>query len=130
MPPLKILAAALLGAATCIPVASSAAPAAPQVQVDGLVVQVRGCHSEREYHYVPELGRSAWHYHRRSSCRPVEVPRAERDCHRHAERHYLRGYGHVVHRHVGSDCRVRILRQSDYYRPGTCIRIGPITFCD
>jgi hypothetical protein len=39
------------------------------------------------------------------------------------------GYGRVVHRHVGSNCRVRILRRYD--RGGRdCVQLGPIRYCE
>ncbi len=139
----RTIAAIALSVASIVTLPASAAPlgASPTLS-DGLVTQVRGCHRDVERHFVPEFGRRAWHYHRGSRCRPVEVDRpgsgpgfipgpGPRDCHREARRHFLPEYGgSVVHRHVGGSCRVRILRRSESFRPGACISVGPVTFCD
>lgn len=133
------VAAVLLVFATLAP-ASAAPQATVPIAADGLVIQVSGCHREPERHFVEEFGRRAWHIHRGSRCRPVEVrldddeefdePR-RRDCHRDAERHFLPEYGgSFVHRHVGPNCRVRELRRSEERRSGTCIQIGPLTYCE
>lgn len=126
-----------LALAAALPLPASAAVTSPPTQTDGLVTHVSGCHRDVQRHYVPEFGRRAWHYHRGRNCRPVRVdapdlePVRPRDCHRDARRHYLPEYGGSVwHRHVGPDCRVRILRRSDSFRPGACVRIGPVTVCE
>ena len=130
---LRFASSACLAASLSFISPAGAAPfAAPGAQPSGpnLVVPVRGCHSDVRRHYVPEFGRTATHRHRRD-CRPVRVDRDRdrRDCHRDARRHYVPGYGRVVHRHVGSNCRVRVLRRYD--RGGRdCIRIGPIRYCE
>jgi hypothetical protein len=138
------IAAIALSVASVFTSPASAAPlgVSPSLS-DGLITQVRGCHRDVERHYVPEFGRRAWHYHRGRNCRPVRVDApgggpgvipggpGRRDCHRDARRHYLPEYGgSVVHRHVGGSCRVRVLRRSGTFRPGACISIGPVTFCD
>ena len=129
----RFASAACLAASLSFISPAGAAPfASPGAQPSGpnLVVPVRGCHSDVRRHYVPEFGRTATHRHRRD-CRPVRVDRDRdrRDCHRDARRHYVPGYGRVVHRHVGSNCRVRVLRRYD--RGGrNCIRIGPIRYCE
>jgi hypothetical protein len=113
----------------------SPAGAAPLVSPDaqpaaqGMVVPVRGCHADVRRHYVPEYGRTVTHRHRRD-CRPVRVDGGGgRDCHRDARRHFVPGYGRVVHRHVGPNCRVRVLRRYD--RGGrNCVQIGPIRYCE
>jgi hypothetical protein len=136
----RTIAAIALSVASTLTLPAGAAPlgASPALS-DGLVTQVRGCHRDVQRHYVPEFDRRAWHYHRGSRCRPVRAdgpgsvgPGPDfRDCHREARRHYLPEYGgSVVHRHVGGSCRVRVLRRSDSFRPGACLTIGPVTFCD
>ncbi|MDP3896199.1 MAG: hypothetical protein Q8Q62_05950 [Mesorhizobium sp.] len=135
---IRVIAAALFAAATFVTGPAAAQPTAP-VSADGLVLKVSGCHRDVQRHYVPEFDRRAWHYHAGSRCRPIEVDRpgfvpeepVYRDCHRDVQRHFLREYGRsVVHRHVGPDCRVRELRQSTSPRPGFCVQVGPLTFCD
>ena len=127
----RFASAACLAASFAFLSPAGAAPfAAPGAQPSGpnLVVPVRGCHADVRRHYVPEFARTATHRHRRN-CWPVRVDRDRRDCHRDARRHYVPGYGRVVHRHVGSNCRVRVLRRYD--RGGRdCIRIGPIRYCE
>lgn len=131
---LNSLGAALLAAALGYGGPASAMPAGEPQSDSGLVVQVRGCHPEVVRHYVPEIGRTAWHRHRRPDCRPIIVRQpVVRDCHRGVERHYLPQYGaRVTHRHVGSSCRIRVYDRYDPYRPrpGTCIQIGPIRYCE
>jgi hypothetical protein len=140
----KIVAAIALSAAFVSPLPASAGQFSPSSPlVESPVIQVSGCHRDIQRHFVPEFGRRAWHFHRRPSCRPVRVdgpdgdiedmprPRPPMDCHRDARRHFLPEFGRaMMHRHVGPDCRVRILRQSDVFRPGACVTVGPITFCD
>ncbi len=119
---------------------AGALPMAAQPEAgDGIVIQVRGCHRDVQRHYVPELGRTAWHYHRGSSCRPIEAappppppPPPPADCHRDVRRHYVPEYGRrVTHRHVGPSCRVQVYEE---YRPGrppsgACVGIGGVQFC-
>ncbi|MFH1795110.1 MAG: hypothetical protein ABIK36_16125 [Pseudomonadota bacterium] len=136
----RFLAALALLAASALSLPASAGQLSQSPALsDGLIVNVGGCHRDVERHYVPEYGRRAWHYHRGSSCRPRRVegpgfipgPPRPVDCHRDARRHYLPEYGErVVHRHVGDSCRVRILRRAETFRPGACVTVGPITFCD
>lgn len=130
---LRIAAAACMAAGIAISVPATAAPLGPPsanpASGKSLVVPARGCHSDVRRHYVPEYGRTATHRHRRD-CRPVRVDGGgSRDCHRDVRRHYVPGYGRVVHRHVGSNCRVRVFRRYD--RPGgrECIWIGPVRYC-
>lgn len=120
----KMLAAVSLAAATLTMAPVSAAPIGPgPLASDGLVVQVRGCHRDVERHYVPEIGRRAWHMHRGPNCRPVVVHRpgvgpgpAMRDCHRDVRRHFLPEAGRrVLHRHVGPNCAVRVIRRAPTY---------------
>lgn len=115
---------------------AAAAPVNSMPAYDGgLVTQVRGCHPNVRRHYVPEFGRNAWHFHRRN-CRPVRAANpgggGGRDCHRDVRRHVVPGYGRVTHRHVGPNCRVRVYRQyrPGLPRPGNCIQIGPIRYCE
>jgi hypothetical protein len=128
---LRFASAACLAASMAFVSPVSAAPfAAPDTQPSGqnLVVPVRGCHSDVRRHFVPEFGRTVSHRHRRD-CRPVRVTSGSRHCHRDARRHFERGYGRVVHRHVGPNCRVRVLRRFD--RGGrNCVQIGPIRYCE
>lgn len=138
---MRTIAAATLAAASAITMPAFGSPAGAPVTDGNLVEQVRGCHRDVERHFVPEFGRSAWHYHRGSRCRPVLVdrpgpgpdpfpgPRPGRDCHSDARRHFVPGYGNVLHRHR-RDCSVRILRRGDHYNPDFCVRIGPIIYCD
>ncbi len=131
---LNTLAAATLSIASAITLPSFAAPMSAPDSGETLITQVRGCHRDVRRHFVPEYGRSTWHFHRSRSCRPVRVSRPDRgpglrDCHRNAERHYVPGYGRVLHRHR-RDCSVRILRQGDRFREDTCVRIGPVIYCE
>ena len=127
-------AACLAASFAFVSAPSGAAPFAPvQTQTtsaDSLIVQVNGCHSDVRRAYVREFGRTTTHRHQRD-CRPVRVTTGgARDCHRNAQRHRLPGYGgSVVHRHVGSNCRVRVLRRYD--RGGrNCVTFGPIRYCE
>jgi hypothetical protein len=57
-----------------------------------------------------------------------------RDCHRRPDRHWVRGYGRVLHRHVGPRCRVQILRPRGHWHRGdrdrlVCFRIGGVEVC-
>ena len=115
----RFIAALALSAASALPLPASAGQLSQSPALsDGLIVNVGGCHRDVERHYVPEWGRRAWHYHRRSSCRPrradapgfIPGPPRPVDCHRDARRHYLPEYGgSVVHRHVGDSRPVRDL---------------------
>ena len=66
-----------------------------------------------------------------------EENRDNRDCHRHADRHFIPGYGRVLHRHHGKRCGVDLLRRSSDRRghrdrsdrSDDCIRIGDIKIC-
>lgn len=57
-----------------------------------------------------------------------------RDCHRYADRHFLPGFGRVLHRHQGKRCGVDVLRRSSDRRGhrdrgDDCIRIGDFKIC-
>lgn len=125
-------AALLLGSLYANP--ASALPVGDRAAAEnGLVVQVRGCHADVQRHFVPEYGRTMYHRHRRPDCRPIPVqPPQARDCHREVRRHFLPRYGNVPHRHIGPNCRVKIFSRYDPYRPrpGSCIQIGPIRYCE
>ncbi|QPC88410.1 hypothetical protein GA830_17850 [Mesorhizobium sp. NBSH29] len=106
------LHALCMGAGIMFAAPALAAPVVPSPAYDaGLVVQVRGCHSNVQRHRVREFGRTLSHRHLRN-CRPVRVtPARPRDCHRDVRRHQIPGYrGRVVHRHVGPRCIARIYR--------------------
>ncbi len=123
------------GLATVAPALAALANPTPSSYNDDLVVQVRGCHPEVRRHFVPEFGSTAWHFHR-GNCRPVPAagPGGEvRDCHRDVRRHYLPRFGaRVTHRHVGPSCRIRVYREYNpgRPRPGNCIQIGPVRYCE
>lgn len=51
------------------------------------------------------------------------------DCHRSPERHVVKGYGRVLHRHVGPNCRVQLLKQSKKRLNNNCIRLGDFWLC-
>ena len=58
----------------------------------------------------------------------------DRDCHRYPARHFIPGYGRVLHDHDGPRCRVDVMRRADRrdHRDrdrGDCIRIGDIKIC-
>jgi hypothetical protein len=80
------------------------------------IVPGAGCHADVRLHHVPEIGRSAPHYHR-ENCSPAAVgePRGEQgrpaDCHRDVRTHRVGGVK-LTHRHVGDDCRIREVRRS------------------
>lgn len=128
---LLLVAGFLPGPASAVPLA-----AAPEAG-DGIVIQVGGCHRDVERHFVPEFGRRAWHYHRGSSCRPIEVdppaPPSPADCHRDVQRHFVPEYGRrITHRHVGPSCRIQVFEEvPPGGRPpsGICVSIGGVTFC-
>lgn len=104
--------AAISGAAA-VPV-----PAAPPSTPPGTaaVIPAGGCHQDTRRHFVPEFGKTLRHHHRRRDCRPVADETAQRgkpvDCHRDARFHRVPGAGRIYHRHVGQDCRIRIIRRS------------------
>ena len=103
--------------------AAAIGPRAPVALGDGNVVKVRGCHRGVR-------GRRRPHFHRGPRCRRVNVGRRIRHCHRSARRHGgVHGRSRRVHRHVGRNCRTRVLRRFNRPRRG-CIRIGPVYFCD
>lgn len=53
-----------------------------------------------------------------------------RDCHGYADRHFIPGYGRVLHRHYGKRCNVDVLRRSERRdRRDDCIRIGDVKVC-
>jgi hypothetical protein len=52
-----------------------------------------------------------------------------RHCHRSAQRHWVRGYGRVLHRHVGPWCRVQVVRRHHHRDRGDCIKIGDVRIC-
>jgi hypothetical protein len=131
---LRIASAVVLTAGMAFVSPAGAAPVGPSgmqpSSQQGLVTKVGGCHSDVRRHYVPEFGRSTEHRHLRN-CRPVRVEERgrDRDCHREARRHYVPGIGSVVHRHVGPNCRVRVLRRYDS-GGRDCVQIGPIRYCE
>ena len=130
---LRFASAACLAASFALVSPTSAAPFAPPgVQPSGqtLVVPVHRCHSDVRRAFVPEFGRTTTHRHLRN-CRPVRVDSGgrPRDCHRDARRHFVPGYGRVLHRHVGPNCRVRVLRRWNGPGGRDCVRIGPVRYC-
>lgn len=138
MKPLRFAFAACLAASFAFVPSVSAAPYAGQgpveiAPVQNFVVPVGGCHADVRRAYVPEVGRTIRHFHRRN-CRPIRVDNARpgrRDCHRNVQRHYLPQYGgSVVHRHVGPNCRTRVLRRYDRGGDGFCVVLGPIRYCE
>jgi hypothetical protein len=86
------------------------------VEIDRQTIPVAGCHADVRLHHVPEIRRSAAHYHR-EDCRPVIVdqPRGRQgqpaDCHRDVRTHRVGGVK-LTHRHVGDDCQIREVRRS------------------
>ncbi len=54
-----------------------------------------------------------------------------RDCHGSPDRHFVPGYGRVLHRHYGKRCNVDVLRRSERRDRdrGDCIRIGDVRVC-
>ena len=129
---LGIASAACLAAVFTVSSAMAAPLVSPGAQPSGqtLVMPVSGCHSDVRRHYVPEFGRTVTHRHLRD-CRPVRADSGgvARDCHSDVRRHYVPGYGWVVHRHVGSNCRIRVFRRYDQPGGRECTRIGPIRYC-
>jgi hypothetical protein len=135
----SILGSVLL-AATFVQGPASALPLsnAPEAGA-GLVHRVSGCHRDTEYHWVSEFGRSAWHYHRGASCRPIEVdappppPQQPADCHRDVRRHFVPEYGRrITHRHVGPNCRIQEYEQvgpGDRPPSEFCVSLDGVTFC-
>jgi len=134
---LKTINAAMITLGVCL---AAPAGAVPQTTMpdnsNDLVIKVQeDCHRDVRRHYLPRYGERVWHYHR-PSCRVVVVdpPREQRprDCHRDVRRHYVPEFGRqVTHRHVGASCRIRELRRSDNGGGGgSCIRIGPIQYCE
>ena len=105
-------AAMLLSALTGL---ANAGPTAPRASTasESLVVRARGCHADVRRHYVPEYGRTVWHYHNRR-CVPIRATGGPviRDCHRDVRLHRIRGVL-VWHRHVGPNCTVRVVRRSN-----------------
>ena len=53
----------------------------------------------------------------------------DRDCHRQPVRHFIPGYGRVLHDHDGRRCRVDVMRRADRRDRGDCIRIGDVKIC-
>ncbi|WP_127599492.1 hypothetical protein [Nitratireductor alexandrii] len=104
--------AALSGAAAAPLFA--AAPSTPPGTA--AAIPAGGCHQDTRRHFVPEFGKTLRHHHRRRDCRPVADETAERrrpaDCHRAPRLHRVPGAGRIYHRHVGDDCRIRIIRRS------------------
>jgi hypothetical protein len=128
---LRFASAAILATGFALSPATAAPIVSPGSQPSGqnLAMPVHYCHSDVRRAYIPQFGRTATHRHQRD-CRPVRVDNGgSRDCHRNARRHFVPGYGQVVHRHVGSNCRVRILRRYDGPGGRECVRIGPIRYC-
>jgi hypothetical protein len=57
-----------------------------------------------------------------------------RDCHRRPDRHWVRGYGRVLHRHVGPRCRVQILKPPHHWNRYDrdrlhCLWFGGVQVC-
>ncbi len=64
--------------------------------------------------------------------RSGERHRDREDCHRYPARHFLPGYGRVLHDHDGPRCRVDVMRRADrrdHRDRGDCIRIGDLRIC-
>ena len=124
-----ILAAGLLATTQSMAMTGADMPEAG----DNLVVQVRGCHADIRFQYVPQFGEKAWHYHRQGNCRPVRAKPVARDCHRDIQRHFVAEYGRkVTHKHVGPNCRIRVYGayNPNKPRPGVCVQIGPVRYCE
>jgi hypothetical protein len=51
------------------------------------------------------------------------------DCHRSPDRHFVKGYGKVLHRHVGPNCRVQPVKQYKQRQNNNCIRLGDFWIC-
>ncbi|MVA96982.1 hypothetical protein GN330_06945 [Nitratireductor sp. CAU 1489] len=107
------LALAAISGATAAPV-FAVQPSTPH---GGLaLIPVGGCHRDTRRHFVPEFGKTVRHHHRRRDCRPVAdeaaQPRKPADCHRDPRLHRVPGAGRIYHRHVGNDCRIRVIRRS------------------
>ncbi len=51
------------------------------------------------------------------------------DCHRSPDRHFVKGYGKVLHRHVGPNCRVQLVKQYKQRQNNNCIRLGDFWIC-
>ena len=135
MKSLKSLGATLLAIALGYGGLAAAMPASELPQTEGgLVIQIRRCHRDLQHHFVPQFGRTEWHVHRRTDCRPVRVlpPIQVRDCHNEVRCHFLFRYGNVPHRHIGPNCRVRVYSMFDQHRPRprSCIQIGQIRYCE
>ncbi len=90
----------------------TAAPAAAPLRADmdsvpkTNVIQVHStCHSN----YRDHGGQYPSHRHRQSNC---SVQYAQEggasDCHANWQTHFVPGYGHITHRHVGNNCAVEI----------------------
>jgi hypothetical protein len=62
----------------------------------------------------------------------IEVRHRRNQCHRDVRRHYHRGLRRSAwHRHVGPNCRPRLVRRNHHrgHRDGGCIRIGDFRIC-
>lgn len=134
---LRAINAICIAAGLSLTAPAIAAPALDAPSHDsGLVINVRGCHGDAQRHFVPEFGRTVLHRHRRPDCRPVQAAGpgvGPRDCHRDVRRHFLPEFrGSVPHRHVGNSCRVRVYQRfnPNRPRPGSCIQIGPVRYCE
>jgi hypothetical protein len=123
---------ALSAAAIMLSVASVASAAAGPFTLEsagassGLpVVQAGGCHRDVRNSTIPQLGKRAPHYHVGDDCRTVLAdgansrpdPQNDRrnrraDCHRDVRLHRVDGQM-LLHRHVGPDCAIRIVRRSN-----------------
>jgi hypothetical protein len=133
----RLFCAAMVAGSATISTAAPNRPVAAPEAGEGILHKVSGCHRGVEYHFVPEFGRSAWHYHRGGLCRPIEAPPPPpppppQDCHRDVRRHYLEEYGRrVTHRHVGPSCRVQVFEEVGPGGPpsGVCVTIAGVQFC-
>lgn len=64
------------------------------------IVKVRGCHSNKRWHWVKKWGKKAWHRHK-YNCKPVATGR---HCHKKWRKHWHKGWGTKWHRHRGATC--------------------------
>jgi hypothetical protein len=130
----------VLAAAASALLTASAANAAPAPAANPLgaivdsvagsqVIQVAGCHANKQFHMVFAWGHPAWHRHG-AGCQPIPAlgPVPGVHCHANWQKHAHPGHGSKWHRHAAGNCHWT----QGFVGGGPgggCVKIGSVWIC-
>ena len=80
------------------------------------VIQVKGCHGKKKWHWVKKWGKKAWHRHG-YNCKPhhAKPPKPKVHCHKKWKLHWHKGWGGLWHKHPGQYCGYKKKPVVQYY---------------